>query len=154
MHWGYDLAGYIMNVAKTPTTIVMIDNIELGIRAEYIDVLITDLSSLVAEFFPTGKPIILLSNSDKVSSFGKELLKGIYIIYTKDELEKIEGVALATIAGGLEREIIVEVDQGRLMAQKVPLLSVARAIADANLNYPAGTIKESFYEASDCRISN
>lgn len=41
MHWGYDIAGYITEVAKTPTTIIMIDNIDLGIRAEYIDVLVS-----------------------------------------------------------------------------------------------------------------
>ena len=41
MHWGYDIAGYITETAKTPTTIIMIDNIDLGIRAEYIDVLVS-----------------------------------------------------------------------------------------------------------------
>lgn len=41
MHWGYDIAGYISDVAKTPTTIIMIDDIDHGIRAEYIDVLVS-----------------------------------------------------------------------------------------------------------------
>lgn len=41
MHWGYDIAGFITERAKTPTLIVMIDNIDLGIRAEYIDVLLS-----------------------------------------------------------------------------------------------------------------
>ena len=41
MHWGYDIADFIVNEAGTPTTIVMIDNIELGIRAEYIEVLVS-----------------------------------------------------------------------------------------------------------------
>lgn len=41
MHWGYDIACYIMDVAKTPTIIIMIDNIDLGIRAEYIDVIVS-----------------------------------------------------------------------------------------------------------------
>lgn len=41
MHWGYDIAEFIMKEAGTPTTIVMIDNIELGIRAEYIEVLVS-----------------------------------------------------------------------------------------------------------------
>ncbi|MCF7980421.1 MAG: class I SAM-dependent methyltransferase [Pseudomonadales bacterium] len=41
MHWGYDIASYIMRHANTPTTIVMIDNIDLGIRAEYIEVLVS-----------------------------------------------------------------------------------------------------------------
>jgi len=41
MHWGYDIADFIMLTAGTPTTIVMIDNLGLGIRAEYIDVLVS-----------------------------------------------------------------------------------------------------------------
>ena len=45
MHWGYDIANFIMVSALTPTTIVMIDNLELGIRAEYIEVLVSMKSS-------------------------------------------------------------------------------------------------------------
>lgn len=41
MHWGYDLAEFIMREAKTPTTIVVLDNLSLGIRAEYIEVLVS-----------------------------------------------------------------------------------------------------------------
>lgn len=41
MHWGYDIADFIMLTAGTPTTIVMIDNLGLGIRAEYIYVLVS-----------------------------------------------------------------------------------------------------------------
>ena len=41
MHQGYDIANFIMNCAATPTTIVMIDNIEMGIRAEYIEILVS-----------------------------------------------------------------------------------------------------------------
>lgn len=41
MHWGYDIAPFVMEIAKMPTVIIMIDNIELGIRAEYIDVLVS-----------------------------------------------------------------------------------------------------------------
>ncbi len=41
MHWGYDIASYITEKAKTPTIIIMIDNVDLGIRAEFIDVLVS-----------------------------------------------------------------------------------------------------------------
>lgn len=41
MHWGYDIAAFITEVAKTPTVICMIDNIDLGIRADYIDVIVS-----------------------------------------------------------------------------------------------------------------
>lgn len=39
MHWGYDIATLITKEAHMPTTIIEIDNINLGIRAEYIEVL-------------------------------------------------------------------------------------------------------------------
>lgn len=41
MHWGYDIAEYVANVAKMPTEIITIDNIDMGIRAEYIDVVVS-----------------------------------------------------------------------------------------------------------------
>jgi SAM-dependent methyltransferase len=41
MHWGYDIAEFIQKEAGAPTTIIMIDNIEMGIRAEYIEVLVS-----------------------------------------------------------------------------------------------------------------
>ena len=98
---------------------------------------------LVMKYNPFEMPVMTLSvTGQRPPQEIREISRRII----KDELEKIEGVASATITGGLEREIVVEVDQGRLQAQNVPLLDVAKSIADANLNYPAGTIKESFYE--------
>ncbi len=41
MHWGYDIASFITEKAKTPTIIIAIDNIDIGIRAEYIDVILS-----------------------------------------------------------------------------------------------------------------
>lgn len=41
MHWGYDIAGFIMDAAQTPTTVIMIDDIDQGIRAEYIEILVS-----------------------------------------------------------------------------------------------------------------
>jgi SAM-dependent methyltransferase len=41
MHWGYDISRYIFDSCGMYTEMVYIDNIELGIRAEFIDVLIS-----------------------------------------------------------------------------------------------------------------
>jgi SAM-dependent methyltransferase len=41
VHWGYDIADYIFKACGLFTQLVLIDNIELGIRAEYIEVLLT-----------------------------------------------------------------------------------------------------------------
>jgi len=66
--------------------------------------------------------------------------------YVKDAIEKVEGVASATITGGEEREILVEIDQPRLRASQISIVSIVEGLKSANLNYPAGTIKEAFYE--------
>ncbi len=98
---------------------------------------------LVFKYNPFDRPVLTLNVTGKRSPLAlRELTRRVI----KDELEKVEGVASATISGGLEREILVEVDQPRLYAQNVPIMDVVHGIANANLNYPAGTIKESFYE--------
>lgn len=45
MHWGYDILQYIYEHAGTPTSLLMIDDLGLGIRAEYIDVLVSRKSA-------------------------------------------------------------------------------------------------------------
>jgi hypothetical protein len=40
-HWGYDIVNFISRISNLDTTIVYIDNWDLGIRAEYIEVLIS-----------------------------------------------------------------------------------------------------------------
>jgi len=98
---------------------------------------------LVMKYNPFERPIMTLSITGKRSSIAvREITRRII----KDELEKVEGVASAGISGGFEREILVSVDQARLNAQRIPIMDVVNAITNANLNYPAGTIKESFYE--------
>jgi SAM-dependent methyltransferase len=41
MEWGRDIAEFITEKAQTPTRIININNIKFGIRAEYIDVLVS-----------------------------------------------------------------------------------------------------------------
>ncbi len=60
----------------------------------------------------------------------------------KPELEKLPGVAAANIYGGLEREILVEVDRQRLSAYGLPVAQVESALRTENLNVPAGFTTE------------
>ena len=60
----------------------------------------------------------------------------------KDRLSKIGGVASVNVLGGEEREISVAVDKSRLEAYGVGIDKVVSAIKNANLNVPAGSIKE------------
>lgn len=41
MHWGYDICNAIYKASGLSTAIFIIDNLDLGIRAEYIDVLVS-----------------------------------------------------------------------------------------------------------------
>jgi HAE1 family hydrophobic/amphiphilic exporter-1 len=59
----------------------------------------------------------------------------------KRRIEQIDGVAQASVLGGVEREIRVDVDSRRLHALGLTNEQVSRALADANLNLPGGSIK-------------
>ncbi|MCX5656679.1 MAG: efflux RND transporter permease subunit, partial [Candidatus Omnitrophica bacterium] len=98
---------------------------------------------IVMKYNPFELPVMIISVTGKVSPLE---LREISRKVIKDELEKIEGVASANIAGGWEREILVEVDQGRLDASGIPLLRVVNALKETNFSFPAGTIKENFFE--------
>jgi HAE1 family hydrophobic/amphiphilic exporter-1 len=98
---------------------------------------------LVVPYNPFELPIMTLSVTGNRSP---EKLREISTEVIKEELEKIDGVASASVEGGLEREIIVDADQSKLQMYDLSILDISDAITNSNLNYPAGTIKESFYE--------
>ena len=64
----------------------------------------------------------------------------------KDELERIDGVAKVEIRGGEQKEILVEVDKGRILANQVSLLDIIKTLKETNITYPAGLVKEEMYE--------
>ncbi|MDD5449315.1 MAG: efflux RND transporter permease subunit [Candidatus Omnitrophica bacterium] len=145
----------ISSISKEGTSIVIaeflwgtnMDFAAMGLR-EKIDLIkerlpIDAQEPLVKKFNPFDLPIMTLSVT---GSAHPAKLRDITERLIKDELEKIEGVASASVVGGIEREILVEIDQDRLQASGIPILDVTRAISEANINYPAGTVKEAFTE--------
>ncbi len=101
---------------------------------------------IVLPYNPFDEPILILSVTSSREDRPAVALRELVRRMIKDELEKVEGVASAAISGGLEREILVEVNQDKLESRRIPILDISKSISSANLNYPAGTIKESFYE--------
>ena len=99
---------------------------------------------VVIKYNPFELPVMSLSisSSKRTPVQLRELAKK----WFKDEIEKIYGVASASISGGTEEQILVDVDQAKLRAAGVSIVEVSDAVGAANLNYPGGTIKESFYE--------
>ncbi len=57
-----------------------------------------------------------------------------------DELETVPGVLRATLVGGLEREVKVDVDPERLRLYGLSLDDVVDAIADENVSIPSGEV--------------
>ncbi|MEA3328410.1 MAG: efflux RND transporter permease subunit [Candidatus Omnitrophota bacterium] len=98
---------------------------------------------IVMKYNPFDLPIMNLAVTGPMPSLE---LRETCRKYIKEAIEKAEGVASVIISGGAEREIVVEIDQPRLRASQISIISIVDSLKKANLNYPAGTIKESFYE--------
>src|SRR3989338_7490519 len=103
----------------------------LGIR-EKIDLIKERLpreaeEPIVLAYNPFDRPILMLSitSSKDRSPVG---LREIVRKMIKDEIEKVEGVASATISGGLEREIQIEVDHDKLLSRRIPIVDVSKAV--------------------------
>lgn len=57
------------------------------------------------------------------------------------QLERLTGVASASVSGGKQREITVEVDRDQLRARSLGILDVVSAVRGANLLLPSGHLK-------------
>lgn len=69
-------------------------NAKIDKQKEYLttfyssDFMITDISSIIAEYFLTGKPIIYCHKKDCFNDFSRRLSKGFYWVKNTEELEK------------------------------------------------------------------
>ncbi|HPW77194.1 MAG TPA: efflux RND transporter permease subunit [Candidatus Omnitrophota bacterium] len=99
---------------------------------------------VVLKFDPLSRPILILSVTG--TNIPPVRLKFLAEKILKDRLEKVEGVASVTISGGVNREILVEIDMPRLQANHLSLLEVVDSLDEANISYPAGSIKKGLYE--------
>lgn len=98
---------------------------------------------IVMKYNPFELPVLTLSVSANAPIYEvRQIAKKII----KSQLEKAEGVAAVQINGGLEREILVTLDLGRLAASRLSPLEVFDALKKSNVNYPAGTIHGHFYD--------
>ncbi len=99
---------------------------------------------VVLKFDPLSRPILLLSiTAPDLPPVRMKLLAEKMV---KDRLEKVEGVASVNLSGGVNREILVDIDGSRLQANHLSLLQVVDSLDEANVSYPAGSIKKGLYE--------
>ncbi|MDI3522745.1 MAG: hydrophobic/amphiphilic exporter (mainly bacteria), family [Bacillota bacterium] len=95
---------------------------------------------MVVKFDPSMMPITILS----VSSEGRDLasLKTLLEDKVAPRLERIDGVAYATVMGGPQEEVRVLVDSRRLAGYGFSLAQLVQALKAENLNMPGGTIDQ------------
>lgn len=94
---------------------------------------------------PRSEPILAVSVSGpRDLPQLKELAEAVF----KRRLEQIDGVAQASVTGGVEREIHVEVDPALLEAHGLGIDDVSSAIEAANASAPGGTIRRGRYRYS------
>ena len=146
----------ISSISKEETSLVIaefswgtnMDFAGLGVR-EKIDLIKESLprgseDPIVMKFNPFELPLMVLNIT--ADSIGPAELRKIVNKIIKNEIEKADGVAAANITGGRIPEVLIEIDQDKLMSKQLVLNKVVELISKSNLNYPAGTIEESFYE--------
>jgi HAE1 family hydrophobic/amphiphilic exporter-1 len=122
--WGTDMDFAVLNVRE------QLDNLleELPELASRPVVLRTD---------PNSEPIMALSLAGGTDLAAlKELAENVF----KRRLEQIDGVAEAALAGGMEREIHVEIDPRLLESYGFTVQDVLEALDAANQSAPGGTI--------------
>jgi HAE1 family hydrophobic/amphiphilic exporter-1 len=100
---------------------------------------------LIVAFDPQKMPILFMSVSGPM---GPAELRELSEKKIKPELERIVGVASAETAGGLERQIQVQIDPAKLHAQGIALDAIISVLRRENLQVPGGKIDEGETEFS------
>ncbi|TGL17933.1 efflux RND transporter permease subunit [Leptospira yanagawae] len=96
--------------------------------------------SIVLRFDPNESAILRLAaipNSKSIKDLRFFLQKTVF-----PYIERSEGVAAVSLSGGLQRQIQVIVDRDRLQAYGIGIDTVIDQISSANLNFPAGNIRQ------------
>ncbi len=91
---------------------------------------------------PESDPIMVLSVAG-----GGDLwqTKELALTVFRRRLEQLDGVAQASVTGGLDREIHVDVDPRLLDAYGLTIEQISQALAQANVSMPGGTILQGRY---------
>ena len=126
--WGTNMEFAVLNVRE---------------RLDAMGELGTNVRPLVLRTDPTAEPVMTLS----VSSRGEDMLnlKDFAESVIRRRLEQLDGVAQASVTGGLEREIHVEIEPALLESYGLTLEAVRTAIDAANSAGMGGTIRRGRY---------
>ncbi|MGA2091438.1 MAG: efflux RND transporter permease subunit, partial [Endomicrobiales bacterium] len=95
---------------------------------------------IIAKFQQSDAPILIVALASE--KYSAEQLREMAEDKVKERLMRIGGVANVEIGGGRERKFLIECDNSRLIANKLPILSVVERINLANISISAGELVE------------
>ena len=93
---------------------------------------------LIQRFNPDDQPIVSIAVRSDIRSVRDLTTLADQIIVKR--LQTVRDVGRATIAGGVKRQINIDLDPGRMHSLRVGVNDVMRAIKDENQNFPAGNV--------------
>jgi HAE1 family hydrophobic/amphiphilic exporter-1 len=94
----------------------------------------------VLRFDPASSPIMVFVLSGNLPL---DSLRELADKKVKTKMEQVKGVASVDLAGGLEREVWVELDYNKLASLKISPQQIINSLALENLNVPGGRINQS-----------
>ncbi len=96
-------------------------------------------SPILLRFDPSLDPIMRIGLAGDESLIALRLFAEERI---KQELEPLDGVASVQVSGGLEEEIQINVNEGRLASLGITISQVTQRLAQENVNLTGGTLKD------------
>jgi HAE1 family hydrophobic/amphiphilic exporter-1 len=97
---------------------------------------------LIQTFDPASAPILSFGIADRSGQMPSDELRRLVIDEIKPRLERIDGVGDISVAGGLIREIQVDLNLDALRARRVTPQQVVAAIQMENMNIPGGRLTD------------
>ena len=125
-NWGADIAGGQTEVIQRIQQIL--NTLPSGIKQPFV--LRFDLSNI---------PVALVTASG--GGLDEKQLYDLAYNTVEPQLERLGGVASASVDGGKVRQITVNLNRDQLFAKGLSVLDVVRAVNDSNLLLPAGDIR-------------
>ncbi len=114
---------------------------EVRDKLEYVRTLLPPEAETpqIFKFDPAMIPILFLTitgnrSPEELQQIGEDIVQ--------PRIEQVEGVALASVAGGRTRAVMIEIPQNRLEAYDLTLSQVARMLSAQNVQVSAGTVGE------------
>jgi hydrophobic/amphiphilic exporter-1 (mainly G- bacteria), HAE1 family len=92
----------------------------------------------IRKYNPSDAPVAVLSVHGKLPAFRQRQIVEEKI---EKQIERIKGVGNVSVKGGRKREIIVEVDRGRLQALGLSITHIAEILKSNNLNMQVGSLR-------------